>query len=87
MVPCELAKGINGVYVFLGSSEGATKDVSIDIAEEGKFFINTCSFRITIDGDTDCEQPSMTINGVAEYKTTIARKATLGILASDLIKQ
>ena len=87
MVPCELAKGINGVYVFLGSSEGATKDVSIDIAEEGKFFINTCSFCITIDGDTDCEQPSMTINGVAEYKTTIARKATLGILASDLIKQ
>lgn len=87
MVPCELAKGINGVYVFLGSSEGATKDVSIDIAEEGKFFIDTCSFCITIDCDTDCEQPSMTINGVTEYKTTIARKATLGILASDLRKQ
>lgn len=85
MIPCELAEGINGVYVFLGSSEGATKDVSIDIAEEGKFFIVTCSFCITIDGDTDCEQPSMTINGVAEYKTTIARKATLGIQASDLI--
>ena len=87
MVPCELTKGTHGVYVSLGTSEGATKDVGMDIAEEGRSFINTCSSCITIDGDTDCGQPSITINGIADYQTIIAGRATLGILALDLIKQ